>query len=67
MIEDELGFKYKNIKNNELIAVDDVEVECVECLGHSWDHFAFLMSEEQTLFCGDIILGEGSAVIDDLE
>ena len=47
------------------IEVGEMKVQCIECPGHSWDHFAFKWND--SLFCGDLILGEGSTVIDHLD
>ena len=46
---------------------DDLVIKVIHTPGHCEDHVCFYLQNENTLFCGDIILGEGSAVIKDLD
>ena len=47
----------------ELIRLDGLTLQAVHTPGHAADHLCFYWMEECALFSGDLILGEGTAVI----
>ena len=47
----------------ELIRHDGITLQAIHTPGHATDHLCFYWLEEQALFSGDLILGEGTAVI----
>lgn len=51
------------IAAGELIRHDGITLQAIHTPGHATDHLCFYWLEERALFSGDLILGEGTAVI----
>lgn len=60
---DEPPSLFQPIAAGEVIRLDGVTLEAIHTPGHAADHLCFHWLEERALFSGDLILGEGTAVI----
>ena len=58
--------KFDNFKNEQKIAVEGANLKIKHTPGHTTDHVCLVLEDENTLFSGDCILGETSAVFEDL-
>lgn len=56
----------KKLENGQEIIVDGARVKVIHTPGHTTDHCILFMEETQGVFSGDCILGEGTAVFEDL-
>ncbi len=60
----ELGFS--DIQDGQEFRVEGATVRAVHAPGHTVDHMVFLLEEEDAMFTGDNVLGQGTSVFEDL-
>lgn len=56
-----------DISEGEKFSVDGATLKAVHSPGHTEDHIAFVLEEEDAMFTADNVLGHGTAVFEDLK
>ncbi|RIA96207.1 beta-lactamase-like protein [Glomus cerebriforme] len=58
---------FQQVENDQIFKTDGATIRTIFTPGHSEDHIAFYLEEENAIFTGDTVLGQGTTRFEDLD
>jgi glyoxylase-like metal-dependent hydrolase (beta-lactamase superfamily II) len=59
-------YEFEGLKDGQILSIEGVTVKIIHTPGHTRDHASVHYLEENVMFSGDTILGEGTCIYEDL-
>ncbi|KAI8897722.1 beta-lactamase-like protein [Globomyces pollinis-pini] len=59
-------YNFIDIPDNQIFDIEGATLRAIHTPGHTDDHVSFLLEEENAIFTGDCVLGQGSAIFENL-